>query len=675
MVMSEAATSLDLTCVNAIRTLSVDTIEKANSGHPGLPLGAAPMAYVLWTKFLKHNPSDPSWVDRDRFVLSAGHGSALLYSLLHLTGYDLGIDDLKSFRQLDSRTPGHPELGVAPGVEATTGPLGQGLANAVGMAIAERALANQFNKSTDVVDHWTYALLGDGDMMEGICSEAASLAGHLKLGKLVFLYDANDISLDGPNSLAFTEDVAKRFEAFGWQVLHVADGDTDLAAIEQALKDAKSDTTRPSLIVVKTTIGFGSPNKAGSSSSHGAPLGAEEVKLTKAALGLHTRDFEIEDEALSELRKTRDRGELKQAAWNQSFEEWSSSNKALAKEWELAQSGELPKKWDAELPVFEAGSKIASRDAGHQALAAIAATVPNLIGGDADLSCSTKTFIKDGGNFNGQTGSGRNIRYGVREHAMGAIANGIAYHGGLRNFTGTFFVFSDYMRPAMRLAALNHLPVTFVFTHDSIGVGEDGPTHQPIEHLASLRAMPGLVVIRPGDATETNEAWRFAMNEKKRPVTLIFSRQGLPTIDRETHPAADGLKRGAYTLSESKGAMKAVLIATGSEVELALEAQALLHDAEIPTRVVSMPSWELFEDQPDVYRESILPSDIPAKLSVEAGSTFGWSRWTGERGASIGIDEYGASAPAGQLYEKFGLTVDAIVARVRQLVSGGPSSR
>ena len=675
MVMSEAATSLDLTCVNAIRSLAIDTIEKANSGHPGLPLGAAPMAYVLWTKFLKHNPTDPTWVDRDRFVLSAGHGSALLYSLLHLTGYDLSIDDLKGFRQLDSKTPGHPELGVAPGVEATTGPLGQGLANAVGMAIAERALANKFNKNEDVVDHWTYALLGDGDMMEGISSEAASLAGHLKLGKLVFMYDANDISLDGPNSLSFTEDVAARFTSFGWQVLHVADGDTDLAAIEQALSDAKAETSRPSLIVVKTTIGFGSPNKAGSSSSHGAPLGTAEAKLTKAALGLSTSEFGIEDDALTELRKTRDRGEIAQAGWNQTHEAWSANNKGLSKVWDLAMAGKLPDKWDAALPEFEVGKKIASRDAGHQAMNAIAATVPNFMGGDADLSCSTKTFIKEGGNFEGQNGTGRNIRYGVREHAMGAVANGIAYHGGLRSFTGTFFVFSDYMRPAMRLAALNHLPVTFVFTHDSIGVGEDGPTHQPIEHLASLRAMPGLVVLRPGDATETNEAWRYAMNETKRPVTLVFSRQGLPTIDRTTHGAAAGLQRGAYILSESKGAMKAVLIATGSEVELALEAQAMLHDADIPTRVVSMPSWELFEEQPDVYRDSILPADIPAKVSVEAGSTFGWSRWTGEKGASVGIDSYGASAPAGLLYEKFGLTAERIVQEVKQLLPGGSRNR
>ena len=668
MVMSQAAASIDITCVNAIRSLSIDMIEKANSGHPGLPLGAAPMAYVLWTKILKHNPSDPTWADRDRFVLSAGHGSALLYSLLHLTGYDLSMADLKNFRQLDSKTPGHPEVGVAPGVEATTGPLGQGCANAVGMAIAERSLASRFNKGTDtIVDHFTYALLGDGDMMEGLSSEAASLAGHLKLGKLVFLYDANDVSLDGPNSLTFTEDVGARFEAFEWQVLHVTDGDTDLNAIEEALKQAKNETTKPSLIIVKTTIGYGSPHKAGTSSAHGSPLGAEELKLTKAALNVPTKSFGVEPGALAEMRKTRDRGQAAQANWNQSFEAWTGAHKALAKEWEWAQSGDLPNKWDASLPVFEAGSKIASRDAGHQALNAIAAKLPNLIGGDADLSCSTKTFIKDGGNFEGQGGTGRNIRYGVREHAMGAIANGIAYHGGLRSFTGTFFVFSDYMRPAMRLAALNHLPVTFVFTHDSIGVGEDGPTHQPIEHLASLRAMPGLVVIRPGDATETNEAWRFAIGEKKRPVTLVFSRQGLETVDRETHASAAGLAKGAYILSESKGMMKAVIIATGSEVGLALAAQTALLEEGVPTRVVSMPSWELFEDQPDVYRESILPSDVTAKVSVEAGTTFGWSKWVGDKGSAIGIDHYGASAPAGQLYEKFGLTVERIVTEVKTL--------
>ncbi|MFT5287878.1 MAG: transketolase, partial [Planctomycetota bacterium] len=515
--------------------------------------------------------------------------------------------------------------------------------------------------------HFTYALLGDGDMMEGISSEAASLAGHLKLGKLVFMYDANDISLDGPNSLTFTEDVSARFEAFGWQVLHIANGDTDLDAIEAALLEAKSETTRPSLIVVKTTIGYGSPNKAGTSGAHGAPLGADELKLTKAALGVKTKAFGIEAEALEGFRATRDRGEAAQAGWNLALESWSGSHKALAKEWEMIQKGEFPNKWDAELPVHEAGSKIASRDAGHKALNAIAAKLPNLIGGDADLSCSTKTFIKDGGDFEGQGGTGRNIRYGVREHTMGAVANGIAYHGGLRSFTGTFFVFSDYMRPAMRLAALNHLPVTFVFTHDSIGVGEDGPTHQPIEHLASLRAMPGLVVIRPGDAEETNEAWRYAMNEKQRPVTLIFSRQGLETVDRETHASAEGLTKGAYTLSESKGMMKAVVIATGSEVGLALAAQAQLHEEGVPTRVVSMPSWELFEDQPEVYREAILPTDVTAKVSVEAGCTFGWSKWIGDKGVAIGIDSYGASAPANLLYEKFGVTVERVVSEVKKL--------
>jgi transketolase len=674
MVMSETVTSLDLSCVNAIRALSIDAVQKANSGHPGLPLGAAPMAYVLWTKFLKHNPSDPHWPDRDRFVLSAGHGSMLIYSLLHLTGYKLSLDDLKAFRQWGAKTPGHPERGVAPGVEATTGPLGQGTANAVGMAIAERFLANRYNKDGhEVVDHWTYALVGDGDMMEGITSETASLAGHLKLGKLVFLYDANDVSLDGPNSLTFTEDVGARYAAYGWQVLHVADGDGDLAAIEAALTEAKADTTRPSLIIVKTTIGFGSPNKAGTSDAHGSPLGPDEVKRTKEALGLDPKaTFSVPEEALAHLRQAVDQGQMVQKAWSQRLEAWGKAHKALAAEWERITKGDLPPKWEEHLPTFEAGKKLATRESGHALVNAIATAVPNFFGGDADLSCSTKTAIKDGGDFDGATGAGRNIRYGVREHAMGAIANGIAYHGGVRTFTATFFVFSDYMRPAMRLAAMNHLPVTFVFTHDSIGVGEDGPTHQPVEHLASLRAMPGLVVIRPCDATEVTEAWRFAMKEKKRPTALVLSRQGLPTLDRTTHGAAAGLHKGAYILSESKGAMRAVLIASGSEVELVLEAQAKLHELSIPTRVVSMPSWELFEDQPDVYQESIIPPEVGIRVSIEAGATFGWQRWLGPRGVAIGLDRYGASAPAEKIYEELGITSSRVVETVQKLIGAPP---
>ncbi len=673
MVMSETASSVDLSCVNAIRALSIDAVEKANSGHPGLPLGAAPMAWVLWSRFLKHDPTDPTWPDRDRFVLSAGHGSMLLYSLLYLTGYDLSLDDLKSFRQWGAKTPGHPELGVAPGVEATTGPLGQGSANAVGMAAAERFLANRFNRDGHtVVDHFTYALVSDGDLMEGISAEAASLAGHLKLGKLVYLYDANDVSLDGPNDLTFTEDVAARYEAYGWQVLRVDDGDRDLDAIESAIRAAREDTSRPSIVIVKTTIGFGSPNKAGSSSSHGSPLGADEVKLTKQALGLDPgKDFHVPKDVLARTREAVDAGQMAHAEWKQRHESWASDHAALAADWERSWAGELPAKWAAALPTFEAGTKSATRAAGHAVINAIAGGVPCFFGGDADLGCSTKTLLKDESDFEGQNGTGRNIRYGVREHAMAALANGIAYHGGARTYTATFFVFSDYMRPSIRLAAMNHLPVTFVFTHDSIGLGEDGPTHQPIEHLAALRAMPNLVVIRPSDANEVTEAWRFALTQKARPTVLVLSRQGLPVMDRETLGPAEGLHRGAYVLSESRGMMRAILIATGSEVPLALEAQERLHEADIPTRVVAMPSWELFLEQPDVYHESILPPEVPARVAVEAGATLGWHRFVGDKGAVVGIDHFGASAPAPELFTRFGFTVDAVVEAVKK-VAGKP---
>ncbi len=673
MITSETATSFDLACVNAIRALSIDGVEKANSGHPGLPLGAAPMAYVLWSRFLKHDPRDPAWPDRDRFVLSAGHGSMLVYSLLHLFGYDLKLDDLKAFRQWGSRTPGHPEVGVAPGIEATTGPLGQGTANAIGMAMAERFLAHRYNKEGHtIVDHMTWAIVSDGDLMEGISHEGASLAGHLKLGKLVYLYDANDVSLDGPCSLSFSEDVAKRYESYGWQVLRVENGDSDLPAIEKALHDARADTTRPSLVLVKTTIGFGSPNKAGTSSAHGSPLGADELVRTKEALGLDPRkEFFVPEEVKKAMRKAVDAGQMAHAEWKQRFDAWKASHKGLAAEWERALKGELPDKWDAAFPTFEVGKQPATREAGSAVINAIAKGVPYFFGGDADLGGSTKTVLKDGGDFEGQGGSGRNVHYGVREHAMGAIANGIAYHGGVRTFTATFFVFSDYMRPALRLAAMNHLPVVFVFTHDSIGLGEDGPTHQPVEHLAALRAVPNLVVLRPCDATEVAEAWRFAVTQKKRPTALVLTRQGLPVIDRTQHGAAAGLHRGAYVVSEAHGAMKAVIIATGSEVALALEAQSRLQAMDVPTRVVSMPSWELFSEQPDVYRDSILPPEIRARVAVEAGSSFGWSRWVGEKGTVIGLDRYGASAPAEELFEHFGFTAEHVVEAVLK-VAGGP---
>lgn len=672
MLMSEAHAAVDRACVQAIRTLSIDAIERANSGHPGLPLGAAPMAYVLWQRFLTHDPADPAWPDRDRFILSAGHGSMLIYSLLHLTGYDLPLDEIKSFRQWQSRTPGHPEFGHVPGVEATTGPLGQGSANAVGMAMAERFLAGRYNKpGHNVVDHWTWALVSDGDLMEGISAEAASLAGHLGLGKLVYLYDANDVSLDGPNSLCFsTEDVAARYRAYGWHVQTVTNGDEGLGDIEIALEAARSETAKPSLVIVKTTIGYGSPNKSGNCSSHGAPLGTEEVRLTKQALGADPEaEFAVSDEVRKHFADGVKRGSEARNAWKQRFAAWRDQEPELAAEWDALAGGELPAGWDAAMPQFEGGA-MATRDAGGKVLNAIASKLAPFFGGDADLGCSTKTTLVDQGSFNGQSGLGRNVHFGVREHAMGAIANGIAYHGGLRTFTGTFFVFSDYMRPAMRLAAMNELPVTFVFTHDSIAVGEDGPTHQPIEHLASLRAMPGLVVIRPADANETAEAWRWSMEQSKRPVTLVLSRQKLTTIDRKQCASAKGLARGAYVLCDpAEGAPRAILIATGSEVELALAAKDALQSQGIGVRVVSMPSWELFEEQDASYRAEVLPPSCSARVSIEAGATQGWRQYVGEAGVSIGIDHYGASAPGDVLYTKFGFTAERIVQSVRDLLS------
>jgi len=654
--------SLELLCINTIRTLSIDSIQKANSGHPGLPLGAAPMAYVLWQNHLKHNPADPQWADRDRFVLSAGHGSMLLYSLLHLTGYALPLEELKNFRQWGSKTPGHPEFHLTPGVEATTGPLGQGSANAVGMAVAERALANLFNRpGYEIVNHFTYALVSDGDLMEGISAEAASIAGHLKLGKLIYLYDSNDVTLDGPADLTFTENTAKRYESYGWQVLTVEKGDTDLDALDRAIHEARQDTQRPSLIIVKTTIGFGSPNKQGKSSSHGSPLGADEVKLTKKALGWDPEaQFLIPDEAKKSFKTGGERGAKAQTEWKKLFDAYTKEFPELAQQWMLCQSTGLPEGWESAVPGFKAGESLATREASGKVLNGLASRIPWIVGGDADLSCSTNTFLKDLGSFEGQSGKGRNIHYGVREHAMGAVANGIAYHGGVRTFTATFLAFADYMRPAIRLAAMNHLPVTFVFTHDSIGLGEDGPTHQPVEHVTALRSIPGLWVLRPGDAAETAEAWKTALSRKDGPVALILSRQKLATLDRSTGVIAPsvGAQKGAYVISQAPTAPKGVLIATGSELQIALDAQKKLAEKSIPVNVVSMPSWELFEKQDAAYREHVLPKKLTAKVSIEAGITLGWMKYTGEKGAQIGVNTYGASAPAPVLYEKYGLTVE-----------------
>jgi transketolase len=663
--------SIDELCVDTIRTLAIDAVQKAESGHPGLPLGAAPMAYVLWQRHLNHNPRDPKWPDRDRFVLSAGHGCMLLYCLLHLTGYDLTMDDLKSFRQWGSRTPGHPEWLITPGVEATTGPLGQGTANAIGMAIAERSLAARFNRpGHEIVNHRTFALVSDGDLMEGISGEASSLAGHLKLGKLTFLYDANQVTLDGPASLSFTEDVGRRYEAYGWQVLHVEDGNTDLDAINAAIEKAEVETGRPTIIIVRTTLGYGSPHKAGTSEAHGSPLGVEEVALTKKALGWEWEEpFSVPAEALEHFRKAVSRGADLQERWEKRFAAYETSFPELAAEWRRRVRGELPDGWDANLPDFVAGEKEATRTAAGKVENAIAANLPELIGGDADLGVSTNTPLKEGGNFDGQTGAGRNFHFGVREHAMAGIANGMAYHGGIRPFVATFFCFSDYMRPSVRLAALNELPVIFVWTHDSIGLGEDGPTHQPVEHLMSLRAMPGFTLIRPGDASEAREAWRAAVLHRDGPVGLVLSRQKLPVIDRRVYAAADSLAKGAYILAEASGGVpRLLLIASGSEVSLALEARERLEGEGIPTRVVSMPSWELFDRQPREYREEVLPRSVPARLAIEAGVSLGWKRYVGDGGDSVSLDRYGASAPGETVLKELGFNVENVVARARRLL-------
>jgi transketolase len=662
--------SLTQLAINTIRLLSVDAVQKANAGHPGLPMGAAPMTYVLWQNHLRHNPKNPKWPDRDRFVLSGGHGSMLLYSMLHLTGYDLALDELKAFRQWGSRAPGHPESFCTPGVEATTGPLGQGATNAVGMAMAERFLAGRYNQpGHTIVDHMTYAMLGDGDMMEGITHEAASLAGHLKLGKLVWLYDDNKISLDGPTSLHFSEDVGKRFEAYGWHVQKVDRGDTDTDAIDKAIAAAKADP-RPSLIMVHTTIGFGSPHKAGTCEAHGAPLGVDEVKLTKTALGWDPEKlFFIPEEAKVHFLTAVERGARAEAEWQKTFDAWAAANPALATEWKLALRGELPADWDAAIPTFTVKDEPATRVSGGKVLAGIASKVPWFLGGDADLSCSTMTGLPGLGDFSGVTGLGRNIHYGVREHAMGAIANGMAYHGGVRSFTATFFVFSDYERPAVRIAALSKLPVIFVFTHDSIGVGEDGPTHQPVEQLAALRCIPNLWVIRPADANEVGEAYRMAMKRTDGPVAIILSRQKTPTFDRSKAAPASELAKGAYVLSEAAGGSpQVILIATGTEVAIALAAQEKLLAAGIRARVVSMPSWELFAEQTAEYRNSVIPRDVPARISIEAGCSLGWHRWVGDHGLVIGIDRFGASGPGPVLIKQFGFTADNIVRAATNLV-------
>lgn len=653
---------------NAIRVLAMDSVQKANSGHPGMPMGMADVAVVLWTQFLSHNPRDPSWPNRDRFVLSAGHGSMLLYSLLHLTGYDLPLQELQAFRQWGSRTPGHPEHGLTPGVEATTGPLGQGITNAVGMAIAERWLANRFNRpGFNLVDHYTYVIASDGDMMEGISHEAGSLAGHLGLGKLIVLYDDNGISIDGPTWLAFSEDVLARFAAYGWHTQRVDGHDPD--AVEAALYAAQAEKNRPSLIACKTHIGFGSPHKQDTNKAHGEPLGEEEVRLTKQRLGWPLDPpFYVPPEVYEFMRGTGAAGVAKQAQWEALFARYAETYPDLAAAFQSFMKGELPAEWDRDLPTFPLDKPIATRAASGAVLNAIAPRIPNLLGGSADLTPSNNTLPKGEKFLTRDDFSGRYIHFGVREHGMGGILNGLALHGGIRPYGGTFLIFSDYMRPAIRLAAMTELPVIFVFTHDSVGLGEDGPTHQPIEHLTSLRAIPNLMVFRPADATETVEAWHVALTRQHGPTALILTRQGIPVLDRSQYAPASEARKGGYVLADAEKA-EMILIGTGSEVHIALGAKKLLAEQGIPARVVSMPSWELFETQPEEYREAVLPSRIQARVAVEAGATLAWRRYVGLKGEIVGLDRFGASAPYPVIYEKLGLTAQNVVEAARRVLS------
>ncbi|PFN01798.1 MULTISPECIES: transketolase [Bacillus cereus group] len=663
--------SIEQLSINTIRTLSIDAIEKANSGHPGMPMGAAPMAYTLWTQFMKHNPNNPTWFNRDRFVLSAGHGSMLLYSLLHLSGYDVTIDDLKNFRQWGSKTPGHPEYGHTAGVDATTGPLGQGISTAVGMAMAERHLAAKYNRDAyNVVDHYTYAICGDGDLMEGVSAEASSLAAHLGLGRLVVLYDSNDISLDGDLNRSFSESVEDRYKAYGWQVIRVEDGN-DVEAIAKAIEEAKADEKRPTLIEVRTTIGFGSPNKSGKSASHGSPLGVDETKLTKEAYAWSAeQDFHVPEEVYDNFRKTvQDVGETAQAAWNTMLGEYAQAYPELANELQAAMKGLLPEGWDKNLPTYELGSKAATRNSSGAVINAIAEAVPSFFGGSADLAGSNKTYMNNEKDFTRADYSGKNIWYGVREFAMGAAMNGIALHGGLKTYGGTFFVFSDYLRPAIRLAALMQLPVTYVFTHDSIAVGEDGPTHEPVEQLAALRAMPNVSVIRPADGNESVAAWKLALESTSTPTALILTRQDLPTLEGAKDDTYEKVAKGAYVVSASKKeTADVILLATGSEVSLAIEAQTALAADGVDAAVVSMPSMDRFEAQSAEYKESVLPKAVTKRFAIEMGATFGWHRYVGLEGDVLGIDTFGASAPGEKIMEEYGFTVENVVRKVKEML-------
>lgn len=660
--------ALDELCINTIRTLAMDAVQRAESGHPGTPMALAPLAYAIWTRHLKHCPEDPQWVDRDRFILSAGHASMLLYSMLYLTGYELTKEDLINFRQWESPTPGHPEYGMTVGVETTTGPLGQGIANAVGMALAERHLAARYNRGAEpIVDHYTYVICSDGDLMEGVASEAASLAGHLGLGKLICFWDDNSITIEGSTDLSFTEDVLARFDAYGWQTLQIEDGN-DLAAIDAAIEQAKSDP-RPTMIGVRTVIGYGSPNKAGSAAAHGAPLGEEEVRLTKKELGWPYEDpFHVPDEVLQHMRASADSGRAARDAWHERWVRFEETNPDVAAAFASALEGRLPDGWDGDIPEFAPGDKpIATRAASGKVLNAIARHVPWLIGGSADLAGSNNTMLEDEASLTRDNPGGRNLHFGVREHAMGSLMNGMSLHGGIRPYGGTFLIFSDYMRPPIRLSALMEQPVVYVFTHDSVGLGEDGPTHQPVEQLAALRAIPGIVDLRPADAAETAEAWRFVMEYTEGPVFLALTRQAVPHLERTAGTGVEGLRRGAYILAEADGGQpKVILIASGSEVALALESRQALEEQGFPTRVVSMPSWVLFERQDRAYRDAVLPPDISARVAIEAASPMGWHRWVGGEGEIVGISRFGASAPARTVFRELGFRVENVVAHAHR---------
>ena len=681
-----ATKSIDLRSVNTLRFLAADAIQKAKSGHPGLPLGAAPMAHVLWGRHLRHDPAAPQWADRDRFVLSAGHGSSLLYALLHLHGYDLSMDELKSFRQLGCRAAGHPESHLLDGIDLTTGPLGQGIASAVGLAVAERHLAAVFNRpGHEIVDHRTYVLAGDGDLMEGVAYEACALAGHLRLGRLIVLFDSNDISLAGTTSLSTSESIEARFEATGWQVLTVDDGN-DLEAIDAAIREAKQDETRPTLIEVKTVIGYGAPNKQGTSGAHGAPLGDEELTAAKRALDWPVEpSFLVEDDVRTHFASIAEGGAKAQSEWRSRFASYAEDHPELAREFERRMEGRLPENWEEAVPVFDPDAKgLATRKTSEAVMQSLADALPELIGGSADLNPSTYTWLKGHGDFQapqtraddvqGAVGgawdyTGRNIHFGVREHAMGAITNGMTQHGGVIAYASTFHVFSDYMRPAIRLAALSGYPAVYVFTHDSIGVGEDGPTHQPIEQTMSLRLIPNLSVIRPADANETAEAWKAAVTRRTGPTALVLSRQALPTLDRSDMAPADRLHQGGYTLWETGGTPELILIATGSEVPLALEAGQRLADEGRAVRVVSLPSWDLFDRQPAEIRNAVLPPTVTARLALEAGRDLGWERYVGLAGRVIAMDRFGASGPGAAIFDKFGFTLDAVMKAAKELLT------